>query len=828
MPGPTAPSPAPSLGTKVDDVVVEISYDIIEHFSEHTYGTPEKAIEELVVNGYDAFAHWVRVYLPSDSAADCYVVWDDGTSMDVEHLKALWHIARSPKKGSSRVIERDGASREVIGKFGIGKLASYTLGNSIAHLCRRDDTFLLVQVRYSRLQEDLPKNGSGVGKHTTAILRLTEEEARSYLAERFDEVPTSFDAAFDEPTWTAAIVGELRDDASPLRKGMLRRVLGNAMPLRPDFEVEVEEEEVTPTLAKGDVLETWDLGSKQVLDQLRSLWKKAVTSGDVSNEYETGERVGLDPTDATRAVPYVEFPNLGVVWGTATLFEKPLQRTRASELGRSHGFFVMVKGRLVNGTDPQLFLADPSFGAFYRSQYVVHADGLDAILLASRERLREDSPLSRELRVLQQAMYLVTRTRNTEEEEAKMEEASLTSRIPTYSRDHYLDPLSAYWAERLPQEELEFDPSDPPVEKVNLTPDGPLADIQLDGFKLNLDHPYYAEVAKAFSATKKLAPALVELEGIALGERIFEGYLLAMGLPDETVKDIVDWRDRYYRLQARRKRPSLAKIIEDLRDTSKQSGTPFEAAIEAALEHMGYIARRDGASGEKDVLAIAAAYDSPYRFTMEAKGTTQAGVANDDAEVGGAVAHRDAVGAAHAVIVAKKFKGFGKGDENPAILKECTAAGGVSIMEVDALVALLKVMDRYHYELDNEAVLAAFTAVETPAAKLERIGRLEVPLESFDYPKLLGRIWERQGNSRGRDIPIKELYRDFYEDDGAIDEQTFHTKIQALQTLAYPLIQYEVPGGNTEFARIALRQSPTNIASRIGEVIDAVPSLPDV
>lgn len=39
-----------------EDVVVEVDYAIIRHFSEHLYGSPNKAVEELVSNSYDALA----------------------------------------------------------------------------------------------------------------------------------------------------------------------------------------------------------------------------------------------------------------------------------------------------------------------------------------------------------------------------------------------------------------------------------------------------------------------------------------------------------------------------------------------------------------------------------------------------------------------------------------------------------------------------------------------------------------------------------------------------------------------------------------------------
>src|SRR6185437_10470066 len=85
-------------GQKVDELLVEIDYAIIEHFSEHLYSSPNKAIEELVTNGFDAFASTVHVYVPGPFVSDRVVVWDDGASMGLNDIHHLWWIAQSPKK----------------------------------------------------------------------------------------------------------------------------------------------------------------------------------------------------------------------------------------------------------------------------------------------------------------------------------------------------------------------------------------------------------------------------------------------------------------------------------------------------------------------------------------------------------------------------------------------------------------------------------------------------------------------------------------------------------------------------------------------------------
>lgn len=103
------------VGTPVDNISIEIDYAIMQHFSEHLYGSPNKAIEELVSNGFDAFASKVYVYLPGRFTSRSVLVWDDGDSMDVGDLKKLWWIARSPKDVGERIAESgDGRKRAMI------------------------------------------------------------------------------------------------------------------------------------------------------------------------------------------------------------------------------------------------------------------------------------------------------------------------------------------------------------------------------------------------------------------------------------------------------------------------------------------------------------------------------------------------------------------------------------------------------------------------------------------------------------------------------------------------------------------------------------------
>ena len=727
--------------------------------------------------------------------------------MDIEGLKGLWKIASSPKQKIPDRVARgpNGEQRKLIGKFGIGKLASYTVGDGITHLCHVNKKYLMVGIDYGKVTDTL--EGQEEGDYKTDIFELSAEEARSLVDSIFGKVSDNFEQLYAEPTWTLAIISKLKcpDD---LYRGRLSWVLGNGMPLRPDFKVWVDDELVTSKLAKGGAAAEWNFGSQVIRDALLRTWADAVEENNVLGEIAFGKEVGLNPEDRDREEPYVELPNLGRVWGEVKLYENPLDKFRSAEQGRSYGFFIMVRGRLVNPTNDKMFLNEPSFGTFYRSQYILHVDALDADLLADRERVKSDTPRVKELTLLQKTIYGVTRSKQTELDDQLALAALPSQRLPTFSREYFIEPLASLWMNVGPASELGFELHNPEVVRKALSKNAPMAELSPDGkgFSVNSKHPFYQALEGQFGSGKVGRDILREYEQIAIAEQLFIGFLYEIGLSNDKVNAIAKFRDQQFRLIAEGNQESLATIASNLLEASHKSGDVFENAIVKALGAMGFVARRDGQSGKKDILLVAPAGKESYTLTFEAKGKTSGAVNNDEAEVGGATAHRDEAKATHAVIVAREFAGFKNKDE-PQILKECQSAGSVSIMQVDSLIEMMYVMNRYFYPLDT--VKEVFTTIESPVAKLNRIAELNRPLETFDYRSLLEEIWLRQGrDTKGRDVPYLRLIYEVY--DEILSEDELERKLSALQALAYPLIQLD-----TTRQRVALRQAPNKIVDLI-------------
>jgi uncharacterized protein YjiS (DUF1127 family) len=797
-----------AVGRKRGVVELEIDYAIVRHFSEHLYGSPNKAVEELVANGFDAVASIAYVYVPGPLVQDRVVVWDDGESMDEAGIKAMWKIARSPKQGpGARTRANGGRERKVIGKFGIGKLASYAVGERISHLCKRNGEYLLVGVDYREVQADLrEEDGAGDAVYRSDIRELTEDEAKDWARA---VVPDSVHAwkLFDQPSFTLAVIDRLRDDVK-LPPGRLRWVLGNSMPLRPDFKVEVDDKAVVPRLGK-DAMVSWDLDEEKVKQALETAWKEAKDDGSVDGDIAFGAS-REDPDGAEK--PAVQFPALGLVSAELNLFANSLQREGESKDERSYGFFVMVLDRLLNAEDAQLYLAPPSYGTFYRMQAIIRADGLDADLLADRGRLR-DSVRVAELKVLQQGLYRAARGEIERRDEKREEAEAAYHLLPTRDRRLFREPLSALLmqTEGAPAiEAFKFDT--PALEREDLPEDEPMSILAEDGsgFRINTAHPFFKTLREEVGTGQKAERAMRAFELLAVSERLLEGHLYDIGMSREQVQQVLAWRDDLLRQLAVRFRNHPDDVIAEVYTESHKGKKRFEIALAKLFNLMGFVATRRGLSGQEDVLVVGPTGPSETRFIVDAKSSKKP-LPNDDAEIGPALGHLANVdGASVAIVVAREFVGFQQGGD-PAILRDCreasTGENKVSVVDVPTLKALYQAVHRWSYPLDS--ILPVLQEVETPEEKRQRIEELANPIEHFDHKTLLDHIWDRQQKQASGDVvPYRALWQEQYRDD-VQDFQDFKRKLIALETMSGRLIQL------SDDDNVCLVQSPDIIAQHI-------------
>src|SRR5690606_22440541 len=94
------------------------------------------------------------------------------------------------------------------------------------------------------------------------------------------------------------------------------------------------------------------------------------------------------------------------VRGVARIFEQRLTTGKSEQYGRSHGFFIRVRGRVINLEDELFGLDALNHAAWSRFSMEVDADGLREHLLSSREGVRESEAIHTLRRYLHQVFNI--------------------------------------------------------------------------------------------------------------------------------------------------------------------------------------------------------------------------------------------------------------------------------------------------------------------------------------------------------------------------------------------------------------------------------------
>lgn len=673
-----------TVGRQIDTIDVKISYRIIELFSGGLYSSPNKAFEELVCNSYDAFADTVCVNVPSDLTVDGAYIWvcDNGESMGQQGLKDLWRIGWTSK----RIQERE-ERRLQIGRFGIGKLATYVLARKLTYVCKKDKRYLAATMDYGVISEENEKLA-------LAEREISEKDAEKALAP-YIHLAGKYQLQFNlfgndaVETWTFALLTELKPKAFEIKEGRLKWVLETALPLNPGFSLFYNGNEVKSSKISIPIKKTWVLGKNDT----------------------TAEKLGYAKPKFCGNQYYIDFDNLRKVHGQIDLYEDSLDKGKAVELGRSHGIFLMVRGRLINLDDPLLGMSAFSHGPFNRTRITIHADGLDDNLTSTRESIKESLPLTQLKDYIKKKFDNEVRKYYFEVENKKDRESSISYRLSQTSLTLSKRPLYVF-AEKFYNDEIE-NPlliEKPPKELKSkllqelqeelsgeesiikktewliLGSGDPIAKFDLTQglVKINLLHPFIANYTDAYKS-------ILPLEFVAITEVLTEAHLYELGLEESIINDIMRRRDNTLRklsLSDRQGTPAVAQMLKE----SISDPTGLEDAVYNAFLALGFEASKIGGKDQPDGKADAIlGYDknqnNNYSLTYDAKSTQKEKIAAATARLSAIKRHQTKYGADYSVIVAVDFEGAD--DPDSAISVEAKQQKVTTIRAKDLMRLLL-------------------------------------------------------------------------------------------------------------------------------------------
>lgn len=767
-----------SAGREIDKIDVRISHRIIQLFSEGLYSSPNKAIEELVSNSFDADARNVHVILSPDLTAPnaTIAVIDDGEGMDVDALKVHWIIGRS-----SRRTEGNNSKRMPIGKFGIGKLATFVLSEKLTHICKVDSKYVAATMNYSILGPS-PDGFTDPGqegifndnKIIIPIRTLSESEAFDLLKPWLTGSRAGYKALklFGEgaqPSWTVAIMSSLKQMGRTIQRGKLKWILRSAMPLRDDFNLYLDGDRIEPSKIDMPIIQKWVIGKDILSDTLNKPCPDGFfLSEDESFSPDSIHRYGLSHSQLGRVTGYIE------------LFESDISGGVSSEIERSNGFFIYVRGRMINTEDPGFGIPRNllQHGTFSRFRMVAHIDSLDQELRSSRESLQQGDLLNLAKGFLHSAFNLA-RNRLVDYDKKQSPGAQLSARLSSAPGSLTRGPLITLAIRALegnahPRYTLlpsgigqaaRAKLTDEIKERIN-APEGIIQTTELvisdsnDGLAIydvvnsklliNMSHPFVAAFQESYINRESRMP----LEMYAMTEVLIEAHLYYFGIDENIIHDVLAIRDELLRYFVRSSIKRTAGMIAMALTDAKEDSSKLEEEMRASFEAIGFAnVIRIGGSGKPDGTAeahLAASDDGiikRYKVGLEAK--SGGVVSAHRLGVSGIARHMKEFNCDHHLVIGNGFD-TNSGDGTATVkeiknLRETSLREGsektITLMYIDDLSRLVRLIPAKRIDLVRLRKLFQ-TCITPEESKTWIDGIANEKEKTWPYKEILSTIWK--------------------------------------------------------------------------------------
>ena len=664
------------VGQKVATIPVELSTRFLEHFSEQLYSSPQKAFEELISNGWDAGANIVDVRVEEDLQRPnaTMAVFDNGTSMDEAGLRELWHIAFSPKEGQTTAH-----GRPLIGKFGIGKLATYVLAEKLTYICKAEDGVIRrVTMDYGavdtkkeaepdRLISDLELDvfqldESEVGEALKAVTgggeiqKLIEgepwddqpegsgDDSSGDIEQEFGGQPAELEQQPQSETWTLVVLSNLKPTGRDLKLGILRRMLAAALPIGTEMCIRVNGERLRSPKLDTELLDEWLIGPDLDIDHIELDETDATSEEDGQNSHQEdasgrfdGEgRTRVEINAGTSPYPYVKLPEVGRVTGMVRLFKDKISGGKSEARGASNGFQVNVLGRVVNQLDPSFGEENLNHAAWARFRMTVRADGLNKFLTTNREQFKE----RREVQVFRAFLRRVfnkARSVHDSDMNAMMPDGGdvLVQSLGVVSLSPLRNVVSETLENKAPipalfdetgiddREQKRQSWADDTAENIR----NALGEVRYE--KLDDDSLVKFRIRDSAVVVNRGHPFALEHSGskaekelvrtVAMVSLLADVYALDIGIEASLLESVRGYRDKLMRFRALQRRQSGVYIAKLLQETQNDSPNwkRFEAVVGDALRYLGFDVLELGGSGEPEGIARAFAIPSKITPTVD-------------------------------------------------------------------------------------------------------------------------------------------------------------------------------------------------------------------
>lgn len=520
------------------------------------------------------------------------------------------------------------------------------------------------------------------------------------------------------------------------------------MPLNPGFELKFNGVKIESSKVKTPIMKKWIIGKEDdTVNKIDGACSRVEKDKDGNYNY------------------FVDLQNLQGIRGEFILYEDSLVDGKSANLGRSHGIFLSIRGRLINLDDPLLGMEAFSHGAFNRTRIIINADELDDNLTSTRESVKDSVPFTQLKAYIKKKFnnevkkYYFEQTKRLEQEKSisyrMAQTAYTTSKRPVYNfiqkyyEDKIINPLLIEKPANDKRDELlnlyarDLETGEQVIEKIEYDYkqiEEPIAKLNLltRTLSINRSHPY---VANYMDSNSNIIP----LESMVITEVLTESHLYELSLDESMVNEIIKRRDstlRQLALSDKMGIPTAAMFLKD----SLDNPSGLEEAVARVLTVFGFEVTPIGGNGEPDGKAEAClgfseeGKNKSYSLTYDAKSTAKNKIAAATAHLSGLRRHREAYNADFSLEVAVDYQGAE--DELSAISVEAKNEK-VTMMTAKDLIKLLLLITPKQIGLDKLREL--FETCYMPQDVHEWIENIEkTEVEKPPYYELVDVVYELQ------------------------------------------------------------------------------------
>ena len=759
-----------SAGRQAGEIDVNLSYAMVDLLSESHYSSPNKAVQELVSNAFDAEAQNVHVVLSIDQGKNSSItVIDDGEGMDDDDFERHWLIGKSYKRDHSDSPQ----DRKQIGKFGIGKLATYVLANRLTHISKKNSQYRLVSMNYRAIHT---YNDVGISPEQPIkipLRKLEEDEAENIVRKwtenaGFKSTSMALFGNRSLNSWTISIMSDLKDKASEIKIGRLQWILSTALPPQPNFSIWLNGEQIKPARIRKNRLRKWIIG-KDLVDLRRDSLPNIKKSFDKSLPVKHQHGIIVS--------------GLGRVTGYAEVYKEALTENGSHNLHRNHGFFVYIREQIINLNDGHFGISPSALrhGTFVCFKLVVHIDDLDDKIRSHRELLG-DGEKPDIARAILLAIFNIARNEIEEYHRGEKPGMKLASNlaaspaslsrkpivaltrsiVKSGTKSRYLlvptfkssDEQEIFLAE-LEQRALEAKHF---VTGIDINQDGLLHDgivkyvTKTGRLQLNLSHPLIDTFREEFRSKSMALP----LETFAMAEVLLEAHLHSIGFGQKNVDIFLSKRDQLLRDLANVSgRLSASSVAEALLQVSNQSKR-LEQCVVDAFTMLGFDAEHIGGPNNPDGVAFAnlparKTTRRSYKVSLEAKSSKKGNIVPaKDVDIAGIIRNRNEHECDHLLVVGPKFRATNYKSALGKSIKadrHYTKMEGkprtITLIEIEKLALLVKLRPVKQIKLSTIRELFQSGIPHESAAWVEKIQNMPVE-KPLQYRKIVNAIGSLQ------------------------------------------------------------------------------------